>query len=44
MSFVADLRDAIHSFHFADGRLSQLPTLKAAQVTITDLAQLLDNT
>jgi len=32
---VADLRDAIHSFHFADRRLSQLPTLQAAQVTFT---------
>jgi len=30
MSFVADLRDAIHSFHFADKRLSQLPTPQAA--------------
>jgi len=36
MSFVADLRDAIHGFHFADRRLSQLPTPKAAQVTITE--------
>jgi len=30
MSFVADLRDAIHGFRFADRRLSQLPTPKAA--------------
>jgi len=36
MSFVADLRDAIHGFHFADRRQSQLPTLQAAQVTITE--------
>jgi len=35
MSFVADLRDTIHGFHFADRRLSQLPTPQAAQVTIT---------
>jgi len=27
MSFVADLRQAIDGFHFADNRLSQLPTL-----------------
>jgi len=27
---VADLRDAIHDFHFADRRLSQLPTPQAA--------------
>jgi len=33
MSFVADLRDAIHGFHFTDRMLSQLPTLQAAQVT-----------
>jgi len=30
MSFVADLRDAIHGFHFADKSLSQLPTPQAA--------------
>jgi len=30
MSFVADLRDDIHGFHFADRRLSQLPTPQAA--------------
>jgi len=30
MFFVADLRDAIHGFHFADRRLSQLPTPQAA--------------
>jgi len=27
---VADLRDAIHGFHFADRRLSQLPHSRAA--------------
>jgi len=36
MSFVPDLRDAIHGFYFADRRLSELPTLQAAQVTITE--------
>jgi len=36
MSFVADLRDAIHGFHFADRRLSQLSTPQAAQVTVAD--------
>jgi len=36
MSPVANLRDAIHGFHFADKRLSQLPTPQAAQVTITE--------
>jgi len=36
MSFVANLRDAIHGFHFAGRRLSQLPTPQAAQVTITE--------
>jgi len=30
MSFVADLWDAIHGFHFADRRLSQLPTPQTA--------------
>jgi len=30
MSFVADQRDAIHDFHFADRRPSQLPTPQAA--------------
>jgi len=30
MSFVADLRDAIHGFHFVDRRLSQIPTPQAA--------------
>jgi len=30
MSFVADLRDVIHGFHFADRRLSQLPSSQAA--------------
>jgi len=30
MSFVADLRDAIYGLHFADRRLSQLPTPQAA--------------
>jgi len=34
MSFVANLRDAIHGFHFADRRLLQLPTPQAAQDTI----------
>jgi len=29
MSFVADLRDAFHGFHFADRKLSQLPTPQA---------------
>jgi len=28
--------DAIHGFHFADRRLSHLPTPQAAQVTITE--------
>jgi len=27
--FIADLKNAIHGFHFADRRLSQLPTLQA---------------
>jgi len=36
MSFVADLRDAIHVFQFADRRISHLPTPQAAQVTITE--------
>jgi len=36
MSFMADLQDAIHGFHFADRRLSQLPTPQAALVTITE--------
>jgi len=30
MYFVADLRDAIYSFQFADRRLFQLPTPQAA--------------
>jgi len=35
MSFVADLRDAIHGFHFADRRLwHQHRKLKAAQVNL----------
>jgi len=29
-SFMADLRDAIHVFHLADMRLSQLPTPQTA--------------
>jgi len=33
---MADLRDAIRGFHFADRRLSPQPTLQAAQVTITE--------
>jgi len=36
MSFVADLRDAVHGFHFADSRLSQLPILQAARVTFAE--------
>jgi len=36
MSFMADLRDAIHGFHFTGRKLSQLPTLQAAQITITE--------
>jgi len=35
---MADLRDAIHGFHFAVRRLLQLPTLQAAQVTEPDSA------
>jgi len=36
LSFVADLRDAIYGFHFTDRMLSQLPTLQAAQVAVTE--------
>jgi len=36
MSFMADLRDDINGFHFADRRLLQLPTLQAAKVTFTE--------
>jgi len=31
-----DLREAIHGFHIAERRLSQLPTPQAAQVTFTE--------
>jgi len=40
LSFVADLSDVINGFHFADRRLSQLPTLKATQFTCTEPAAL----
>jgi len=37
MSFVANPRDAILGFYFADSRFYQLPTLQAAQVIFTEL-------
>jgi len=36
MSIVADVRNAIYGFNFADRMLSQLPTLQAAQVTFAE--------
>jgi len=40
MSFVADLRDAIHGFHFTDRRLSQLPTPQAASSSGASISNL----
>jgi len=39
ISFMGDLRDAIHGFHFANRRLSQLPIQHASCMQLKSLSQ-----